>query len=134
MTEQAYTYDLFSDSPPPAVVSQAPGGYRALALAELVRNPADYAPEFVSWLKANWPVWTRFCRLADEVRARRRNYSARAIFHAIRLDTVLREQPVLSSQVPAFKLNNNHSACCARLYNALSPSRGGFFHTREAGQ
>lgn len=127
---EALQLDLLDS--PPAVISQVPGGYRALALAELHRNPADHDPVFVSWLHKNWPLWTRFCRLADEVRARRSNYSARAIFHAIRLETVLRENPVVDGRVPMLKLNNRWSASCARLYNALSTSRSGFFHTRES--
>lgn len=129
MSDLAFNLDLFDS--PPVVASQAPGGYRALALVELHRHPADYDPAFTSWLKANWTIWTRFCRLADEVRTRREHYSARAIFHAIRLESVLREQPVIDGRVPAFKVNNNHSASMARLFNALSTDRADFFFTRE---
>lgn len=129
--EHAVNYDLFDS--PPVVVSQAPGGFRALALTELNRNPLDYDHEFVAWLKANWKIWTRFCRVADEVRARRSSYSARAIFHHIRLETVLAEKPANSGKTPIFKINNNYSAGCARLYNAMHPAHRDFFRTRESG-
>lgn len=128
----AYNLDLFES--PPAVVSRAPGGYRALALAELARNPEDYPTEFVAWLQVNWRLWTAFCRIADNVRsAGNSNYSARAVFHILRYETLMREQAVTSGRTPQFKLNNVWSPSMARLYNAMSPLHEGFFFTRESG-
>jgi hypothetical protein len=121
------TGDLFES--PPVVTATRPGGYRALAVAELARNPEKYDAGFRAWLAKNWPIWTRFCQLADRLRFRKSHWAARALFHHLRLETELAEQPIGKS-TPLFKINNNHSAQCARLYNAMSANRADFFKTR----
>jgi hypothetical protein len=123
-----HTADLFSS--PPGSAAAGAFSYQALAAAVIAREPATYDAAFRAWLAANRPLWTRFCQVADRLRNRRAHHSARAIFHHLRLETDLAEQPV-GRQLPAFKINNNHSALCARLYNALSPDRAGFFRTRD---
>lgn len=132
MTETVGTYDLFEQGPQLGVTTES--GVLALALAELHRRAGDYDPEFVSWLKANWPLWTAFCRIADDVRSTgHSNYSARAVFHVLRYETLMRERAVTRSGTPLFKINNRWSASMSRLYNGMSREREGFFFTRESG-
>lgn len=127
--EGPQTADLFES--PPVVVASKPGGYRALATAVLAQHPEQYDKAFRAWLAKNWPIWTRFCVLADRLRHRKKHYAARALFHHLRLETELAENPI-GQAAPLFKINNNHSAQCARLYNAMSPSRADFFKTRNS--
>lgn len=71
--------------------------------------------EFLTWLDDNWAIWTEFCALAAQVRARgRSHWSARAILHVLRWNRVVRD-----ATDPVFKINNNWSPSMSRLYNAL---------------
>lgn len=130
ITAAPHTPDLFH-SPPDVVANKGPISYRVLATLALKRSPDSFDRSFCSWLTSNWQIWNDFCRLADRLRARDRNhYSAQALFHYLRLETDLRERSPGRS-VPLLKVNNNHSAQCARLFNSLSEDRADFFKTRN---
>lgn len=81
----------------------------------MASKEAGVGPEFREWLDANWPLWMEFCRLADLMRNKgRQYYSARAVLH------VLRWHRHLSDALDAeFKINNNWSAKMARTYNRM---------------
>lgn len=68
---------------------------------------------FEEWLAANPEIWKEFCALADKMRAKRPQWSARAVLHVLRWHRALRD-----TTDPLFKINNNWSAAMARKYNA----------------
>lgn len=76
------------------------------------------------FIKKNRDVARAFFQISDELRrAGHKHYSARGVTEVIRWKTAVSENS------PTFKINNNHSAKLARLYNAV---RGvDFFKTRE---
>lgn len=80
---------------------------------------------FEQWLEQNPKIWAEFCKLADEMRAKRPRWSARAILHVLRWQRAMRD-----CTDPDYKINNNWSAQMARKYNA---ERGvPFFQERES--
>jgi hypothetical protein len=81
--------------------------------------------KFDAWLAENQPIWQEFCRLADLMRAKRPNWSARAVLHVLRWNRALRD-----ASDPLFKINNNWSARMARRYN----SERGVDFFRERGE
>lgn len=85
------------------------------------------ADAFADWLRANWPIWDEFVRLADQMRLRgRAYYSARAVLHVLRWHRALND-PTSAE----YRINNRWSAPMARTYNDM---RGvDFFRTRGDG-
>jgi hypothetical protein len=73
-------------------------------------------------------VWEMFCKLTrSRIRRGFQNYSARAIFHAIRWE---KERPFYL-EGEEFKLNDHHSPFYARWFMRASPEHAGFFRLRK---
>lgn len=69
-------------------------------------------------------VYEAFRKFALESAARRPHFSARAIFHRMRWQTMITGND-------EFKINNNYSAFYARMFENDYPDLKGFFETRK---
>ena len=85
-----------------------------------------YPPGFFHWLSKNPSIYRAFKRKAILMAGRRKHYSARAILHAIRWETDLRERNA------TFKVNNNWTPGMARLFMSQHPEHAGFFRCRDS--
>lgn len=101
------------------------GDPKLTALTFVQTRPDLFRPEFLGWLKDNWPVWVAFRAQADRIWQRgRKHYSARTIVEWLRHETLAAERG------GDFKLNGNYVPDLARLYNCYHPEREGFFEFR----
>lgn len=94
---------------------------RALAVVDELELGAD----FKAWLAENWLLWGEFVSLALLVRKRGRSrWSADALCHVLRWQREIRDNSDVT-----FKVNNNHTAKLARLFNGCNGVD--FFETRR---
>lgn len=104
---------------------QLPLDAKRAAMIFVECKPDQFRVDFAAWLEANWPIWERFCGIADAVwNTGRRHYSARTIVEVMRHETALSEQGGM------FKINNNFAPDLARLYVMHRPERVAFFETK----
>jgi hypothetical protein len=68
-------------------------------------------------------IYEGFKRFALKAMAVRKHYSSRAVFHALRWETII-------DSGGEFKINNNWSPFYARKFMKESPSHEGFFRSR----
>ena len=81
---------------------------------------------FAKFHAENPHIYELFKRFAWEaIRAGRRKFSARMIFHRMRWYTNV------ETNDPNFKINNNHSPYYARMWMVDHPEYPGFFNIRE---
>jgi hypothetical protein len=99
----------------------------ALALAEVVLNPAGYREDFYDWLSINGAIYLAFEREADYWRLSRgkKRWGHRTVWEYLRRESALREA------TGNWKLNDHYTKCCARLYVRLHPGAEHFFSFRE---
>ncbi len=87
----------------------------------------EMAAQFEAFHRDQPNTWRLFKRFAFEMVERGfRNCSARGIFQRIRWET---DTPDVEGR-STFKVNNNYSPFCARLFHKRYPSYDGFFRTR----
>ena len=86
----------------------------------------NYPVDFFAWLSRNQKLYRLFCIKAKQMAAIRDHYSARAIIHAIRWETDLRDSE------STFKVNNNWTPYMARLFMDNNPEHIGFFRCRDS--
>jgi hypothetical protein len=79
---------------------------------------------FVMYDLENPEIWKMFKLFAMQATKYRDRYSARAIFHRIRWETMV-------SGKGDFKVNNNWSKYYAEKFMRLYPDHDGFFSTRR---
>jgi hypothetical protein len=80
---------------------------------------------FTTFHRNNPEVWRLFCGYTAQARALRPNYSARAIFHVIRWETMVRTR-----DKSGFKLCNDYSPYYVRMYHSTHSDANGFFRER----
>lgn len=81
---------------------------------------------FVKFHTDNPQIWELFCRFTQEaIASGRKHYSADCVCHRIRWNT---EVETSGSDV---KINNNHTAYYARMFQAKYPEHAGFFRNRK---
>lgn len=90
----------------------------------IMASPEHFESEFYAWLADNWHVYLAFEKIANETSKVVGHYGAKCIWEVMRYNSTVKEQN------SDFKLNNNWSYSCARLYVALNPSQKGFFNFR----
>ena len=86
----------------------------------------NHEENFLEFHQANphvYELFKKYCNAA--VKAGRSNYSVSSIFERIRWF-----QDIETRDDLGFKLNNNHRAYYARMYQLQHPNRSGFFRTR----
>jgi len=101
---------------------------KRIALAEQIttQHPTDFEPEFIFWLRQNWHIYIKFEKLARNIWRRGvRRYGAKCIWEVLRYNTTILEK---NSE---FKLNNNRSYACARLFAELNPDKRTLFKFRR---
>lgn len=95
------------------------------AIAAIDANPRDFRPDFRHWIADNFHLYKEFERRARVVGSRRPHYSARTIMEVIRHDTAIGQ---LDGR---FKVNNNYTPDCARLFAHLNPGYSTLFEYRD---
>lgn len=71
-------------------------------------------PDFREWFKENQEIWAEFCKIADETRAVKATWSARAAID------VIRWQRDIAGKDGEYKISNNRTPHLGRLYNRIN--------------
>jgi len=82
---------------------------------------------FIEWFPENMHVIEAFERYALELKhtGKREYYSIKAILERLRWHSLLEDSAL------EYKLNNNHTACIARILMRLNPELNGMFQLRS---
>ena len=86
-----------------------------------------YRKQFLEWSPENMHVIEAFERYALELKhtGKREYYSIKAILERLRWHSLLEDSAL------EYKLNNNHTACIARILMRLNPELEGMFQLRS---
>ena len=115
--------------PPRSVCGVIPQGasysQKYFKILKILRKYAEeFRPDFYQWIIFNYHVYTEFEQRALLVARNRSHYSARTIMEVIRHDTIIGELTGI------FKINNNFTPDCARLFAIQYPGYAELFEYR----
>lgn len=95
------------------------------SILNILRKYADeFRPDFYQWIIFNYNVYLEFESRALRVAKVRSHYSARTIMEVIRHETIIGELTGI------FKINNNFTPDCARLFALQYPGYSKLFEYR----
>lgn len=100
---------------------------REEVMLEFSRQGVDSrtAEKFLNWLRRNPEVWRAFqIKALQAIKRGFKRFGSKAIFEAARFDAQIQRRET-------FKVNNNYSAYCARLFELKYPQHKNFFEKRE---
>jgi hypothetical protein len=89
-------------------------------------NSGEFRSDFCAWLFDNLPIYKEFERQSLAVAARRSHYGARTVMEVVRHNSILIESD------GGWKINNNKTPDCARLFAMLNPNHADLFSFRDS--
>lgn len=100
-----------------------PATSRILDVAFVHRD--EFRADFYGWLVSNLPIYLEFQNQSLAVAARRHHYGARTVME------IVRHNSILADVAGGWKINNNRTPDCARLFALLNPTHAEFFSFRD---
>ena len=85
----------------------------------------EYVLTFISYIQDNVQVWQAFRNKALAIARKREYYGAKAIMEVVRYESIVSERG-------EFKVNNNITACFARVFVLMYPQHKDFFRLRKS--
>ena len=98
---------------------------RAITVA--FANSEEFRGDFCAWLVGNLPIYEEFERQSLSVAARRHHYGARTVMEIVRHNSIL-----VDRAGQGWKINNNRTPDCARLFALLNPNHAELFSFRDS--
>ena len=99
---------------------------KQICLSHIALHPESFRREFKEWIMSDegWEIFVEFDRHALQKAHRRERYGARTIMEILRYYSILRDSG-------EYKIDNDKTPDCARLFSLLHPEYKRFFAFRR---